>query len=254
MPSRTRKARLLGLAFGAAALPGLVLVTAGNAIAAPGSPSGARPTPVPASLKTVDKAGSLAPSLQDAAGTVTVSVALSEQPVAAIVPDGAIAENALPPAGSQQTQTGEVTAQQDQLVAEAADLGADELGRASAAANVVALTIPADNLARLAALPGVLSVKPVARYETHEDAGGSGSLAQAAEYLQATSVRAAGYDGTGVRIAVVDSGIDFTHRNLGGPGTGAAYQACHDNGPRARADRRVCRTVRTGRTQGEGWL
>ena len=66
MPSRTTKVRLLGLAFGAAALPGLVLVTAGNAIAAPGSPSGARPTPVPASLKTVDKAGSLAPALRGA--------------------------------------------------------------------------------------------------------------------------------------------------------------------------------------------
>ena len=184
-----------------------------------------------------------------------MSVALSEQPVAATVPDGAIAENAaLPPAGNQRTQTDEVTAQQDQLVAEAADLGADELGRASAAANVVALTIPADNLTRLAALPGVLSIKPVARYETHEDAGGSGSLAQAAEYLQATSVRAAGYDGTGVRIAVVDSGIDFTtatsavrHRR-GLPGV--PRQRRREPG----ADRRVCRTVRTGRTQGEGWL
>src|SRR6185369_16805185 len=70
MPSRTTKARLLGLALGAAALPGLVLVTASHATATPGSTSGARPTPVPAALATVDKAGSLAPSLRDATGTV----------------------------------------------------------------------------------------------------------------------------------------------------------------------------------------
>lgn len=215
-------------------LPGLIAFTGGTAVADPTGPEAPVPVPTDQTAISPDDGETtpavIAPSLQDAEGTVTVSVALSEQPVAATVPDGAIAENALPPAGSQRTQTDEVTAQQDQLVAEAADLGADELGRASAAANVVALTIPADNLARLAALPGVLSVKPVGRYETHEDAGGSGSLAQAAEYLQATSVRAAGNDGTGVRIAVVDSGIDFTHRNLGGPGTVAAYQACHDNG------------------------
>ena len=116
MPSRTRKARLLGLAFGAAALPGLVLVTAGNAIAAPGSPSGARPTPVPASLKTVDKAGSLAPALKGARGTVTVSVALSQKPVGATVARGLAAYRTLPAKASQQAQTNAVKAQQDQMI------------------------------------------------------------------------------------------------------------------------------------------
>jgi hypothetical protein len=85
MPSRTPKARLLGLAAGVAALPGLVLTTAGSAAAAPGSPTGARPPPVPDSVKAagVDKAGALAPALRTAKGTVAVSVALSEKPVAA---------------------------------------------------------------------------------------------------------------------------------------------------------------------------
>ncbi len=226
MPSRTRKARLLGLAFGAAALPGLVLVTAGNAIAAPGSPSGARPTPVPASLRTVDKAGSLAPSLRGAKGTVTVSVALSQKPVGATVAEDSLRTGTLPAKSMQQSQTKAVKAQQDRVIGQARTLGAKALGRANRAANVVAMSIPASKLTDLTKIAGVVSVKPVARYEVQQDPGGSGSLAQAADYLQVNPVRNQGFDGTGVKIGVLDSGVDFTHEYLGGPGTVEAYDTC----------------------------
>ena len=226
MPSRTRKARLLGLAFGAAALPGLVLVTAGNAIAAPGSPSGARPTPVPASLRTVDKAGSLAPSLRGAKGTVTVSVALSQKPVGATVAEDSLRTGTLPAKSTQQSQTKAVKAQQDQVIGQARTLGAKALGRANRAANVVAMSIPASRLTDLTKIAGVVSVKPVARYEVQADPGGSGSLAQAADYLQVNPVRNQGFDGSGVKIGVLDSGVDFTHEYLGGPGTVEAYDTC----------------------------
>jgi subtilisin family serine protease len=118
-------------------------------------------------------------------------------------------------------------AQQDRVIREARELGAQPLGRATKAANVVAMSIPAKNIKDLAKLRGVVSVKPLGRYELHADPGGSGSLAQAADYVQATSVRAAGYDGTGVKVAVLDSGIDFTHEYLGGPGTEEAYEECY---------------------------
>jgi minor extracellular serine protease Vpr len=229
MPPRTRKARLLGLAFGAAALPGLVLVTAGSATAAPGSPSGARPTPVPAAVKSVplDKAGSLAPALKNAKGTVTVSVALSQKPVGATVAEDSLRTGGLPDKSSQQSRTAAVKSQQDQVIGRARGLGAKALGRANRAANVVAMKIPATKLTALTRIPGVVSVKPVARYQITQDPGGSGSLAQAADYLQATEVRNQGFDGTGVKVGVVDSGIDYTHENLGGPGTTAAYEACN---------------------------
>lgn len=227
MPSSTRKARLLGLAFGAAALPGLVLATAGSAAAAPGSSSGAQPKAVPAALKSVGTAGVLAPALKNAKGTVTVSVALSTKPLGATVAPDSLVTGGLPAKASQQSQTSAVKAQQDQVIGKARGLGAKALGRASKAANVVALSIPAGKLTDLTKIAGVLSVKPIAKYETQADPGGSGSLAQAADYLEATSVRAAGYDGTGVKVGVIDSGIDFTHENLGGPGTVAAYDACN---------------------------
>jgi subtilisin family serine protease len=41
----------------------------------------------------------------------------------------------------------------------------------------------------------------------------------------AAALHAVGATGAGVKIAVIDSGIDYTHRNLGGPGTTAAYLA-----------------------------
>ena len=229
MPSRTAKARLIGLAAGAAALPGLLLAGSGTAAAAPGTASAARPVPVPDSVKAqgLDKKASLAPSLRNAKGTVTVSVAMSEKPLAATVADGAVAANALPTRASQQSRTAAVRSQQDGMITRARGLGAKALGRATKAANVVALSIPATRLNDLAAIPGVLSVKPVAKYETQADPGGSGSLAQAADYIEATSVRAQGYDGTGVKVAVLDSGIDYTHEYLGGPGTVAAYEECY---------------------------
>ena len=48
--------------------------------------------PVPDSVKAagLDRAGSLAPALRNAKGTVTVSVALSEQPVGASVSEDAL--------------------------------------------------------------------------------------------------------------------------------------------------------------------
>jgi subtilisin family serine protease len=43
--------------------------------------------------------------------------------------------------------------------------------------------------------------------------------------------------GEGVRIAVLDGGIDYTHKNMGGPGTIDAYRAAYGNGPRSAENR-----------------
>jgi minor extracellular serine protease Vpr len=226
MRARTTRGRAFGIVTAVTAVSGLILTTGLSAQAQPGSHN---PVPVRQGLRSAElnKTGSLAPALRGATGTVTVSVAMSEEPLATAVGEGAIAEKTLPSRTWQRARTAAVTAQQDRVVREARDLGARALGRATKAANVVAMRLPAKNLERLTKLRGVVSVKPVARYEMHADPGGSGSLAQAADYLKVNPVRAAGYDGTGIRVGILDSGIDYTHAYLGGPGTTAAYQQCY---------------------------
>lgn len=176
----------------------------------------------------------LADSLQRSTGTVQVTVRLAEPAIAETVPEGAIADGSVPDAGTQLAQQDKVAAQQDEFLAAAADLGVSELARTDLAANIVAVTVDAGQLETLAALPNVLSVNPVRTYQ--KDAAPrvaataepveSGSLAQAIEYVQAAPLHAEGIDGTGVKVAVLDSGIDFTHANLGGPGDQAVTDEC----------------------------
>ena len=41
----------------------------------------------------------------------------------------------------------------------------------------------------------------------------------------AWGTRETGFDGEGIRVAVIDSGIDYTHAMFGGAGTRSAYKA-----------------------------
>ncbi|SFR93660.1 PA domain-containing protein [Microbacterium sp. cf046] len=187
----------------------------------------------------------LADSLKRASGTVEVTVRLAEPTIAETVPEGAVAEGTVPGKADQKAKKDKVTAQQDEFVTEASDLGATELGRTDLAANLVAVSADAGQLEEIAALPNVISVTPIRTYETHattqDDAVQSGSLAQAIDYVQARPLHEAGFDGTGVKVAVLDSGIDFTHFNLGGPGDQAVTDECFAGAAAAVAG--VCATL-----------
>jgi len=111
---------------------------------------------------------------------------------------------------------------QNALLAQIAALGGREIGRVRKAHNAIAVRIDASRLPEIAALPGVRAVRPVRTYSV--------DLSTTVPYIGAAAVQAAGIDGTGVKVAVLDSGIDYTHRNLGGPGTLAAYNAAYGAG------------------------
>ena len=67
-------------------------------------------------------------------------------------------------------------------------------------------------------------------------------------------MRNQGIDGTGVKVGVLDSGIDYTHANLGGPGTAEAYNTCNARQHRPRPDRHLRDALRPDRAQGQGRL
>ncbi len=74
------------------------------------------------------------------------------------------------------------------------------------------------DLARLAKLPGVVAVRAIPKvYRT---------LSNAVPRTAVPSVWGDyGYTGAGVKIAVIDTGIDYTHADFGGPGTPEAFAA-----------------------------
>ncbi len=97
--------------------------------------------------------------------------------------------------------------------------------------NAVFVEVDAAALPEIAKDPAVSRIAPVGNYEMH--------LSETVPQIGAAAVQAAGLDGSGVRVAVLDSGIDYTHAKLGGAGTLAAYEAAYgtDTGPFGGDDR-----------------
>src|SRR5262249_33572870 len=98
-----------------------------------------------------------------------------------------------------------------------AALGAQVLFQASLAYNGISVSIRAAQLDQLRALPGVVGVQIIPPKQR--------SNADAVPFVGAPAVWSApgGATGRGIRVGVVDSGIDYTHADFGGPGTSAAY-------------------------------
>jgi subtilisin family serine protease len=97
--------------------------------------------------------------------------------------------------------------------------GARVLKQFHGALNGVKIEVNESKIASIAALPGVVSVLRVQR---HEQANAS-----TVPYIGAPSVWGGhpGFRGEGVKVAIIDTGIDYTHANFGGPGTPAAFAA-----------------------------
>ncbi|WP_186315646.1 S8 family serine peptidase [Catellatospora sichuanensis] len=80
--------------------------------------------------------------------------------------------------------------------------------------NAIAATVPADDVARLSALPGVLAVVPDQPVRAFTDV--SVPLVGATEVWQREDATGTPAKGKGVTVAVIDSGVDYSHPDLGG--------------------------------------
>ncbi|MDT7615036.1 MAG: hypothetical protein QOF00_2483 [Pseudonocardiales bacterium] len=96
--------------------------------------------------------------------------------------------------------------------------GTSEIFRTSNAIAGVALEATPQTMRALASRPGVKSVRRITPARISDASGDQ--LGRVAQAWQQT-----GRLGTGVRIGVIDTGIDYTHADFGGSGTAAAYKA-----------------------------
>ncbi|HEU5098674.1 MAG TPA: S8 family serine peptidase, partial [Roseiflexaceae bacterium] len=115
--------------------------------------------------------------------------------------------------------TPHLAAAQAALMPRLAALSARVLFQTSLVYPGVAVTIPAAQLDELRTLPGVarVTVIPPKRSSEAYTGAAAGSSPVAAALASAT--------GQGVRIGLIDRGVDYTHAAFGGAGTPAAYAA-----------------------------
>lgn len=104
--------------------------------------------------------------------------------------------------------------------------GGAVLGTFKHALNGVKVRIPAREVSSLASLPGVVAVRRVNHFKL--DAARPNNVYGGA-FVEAPQVWGGlpGLHGEGVKVALIDSGVDYTHANFGGPGTPEAYAAAH---------------------------
>jgi minor extracellular serine protease Vpr len=112
-----------------------------------------------------------------------------------------------------------LAAQQSALRASIEANGGTVLAQFQNALNGVKVTAPAGKIAALATLPGVIEVKRVATHKRLNSIS--------VPFIGAPAVwnGTPGFRGENIKVAIIDTGIDYTHANFGGPGTPDAYNA-----------------------------
>jgi|KBSSwiStaDraftv2_1062776.scaffolds.fasta_scaffold42785_1 subtilisin family serine protease len=113
---------------------------------------------------------------------------------------------------------------QNAVMSQITAAGGKVLGTFQSALNGVKVQIASNKVNALRDIPGVVGVKSVNRYERSNVIG--------VPRVQAPAVWAGipAFQGEGIKIAIIDTGIDYTHANFKGPGTVAAYAAAKATG------------------------
>lgn len=155
----------------------------------------------------------------DDSRTVTVIVQLAGDPVAVVEskqPDRQLSES------EAAAVRGKLVAAQDALTDDIAASGGTVLTQVQSAYNGIGVRIARSEIASLAELPGVTAVQAVGLVELTNE--------ESVPYIGTPDVwESYGFTGDGVKVAIIDTGIDYTHANFAGPGTEEAYDLADAN-------------------------
>ena len=216
-----RAARSTGVLATSALLVAALLHASGLATA---DPTGPLAESVPAAAGRPAAGGSserVGRSLTEASGPVTAFVELAETPAVEVFTAAQTRGEDKERAGAAARETKRRSDAAADRVVDALrgkDRSAREVGKTSNAVSGVVVTAEAATLRELSAMPEVKSVR-----RTVPKVALNASAVQLTRTLQVW--QDTGHLGDGVRIGVVDTGVDYTHADFGGPGTKAAYDA-----------------------------
>ena len=123
-------------------------------------------------------------------------------------------------------------------------LGGKIIGDYQLAYNGLKVNVDAKQLSALAALPNVIGVHKLQTMEPvrPENVNGVQLIGAPAAWASAGK-----YTGEGIKVAIIDTGIDYTHANFGGPGTLGGVRTRRTRPRRCRPTRRC-----SARTRHEG--
>jgi subtilisin family serine protease len=151
-------------------------------------------------------------------GPVQVAIKLSDPPLVVQVGANAKQTGIRMTAAQQQAYVAQLVAKQDAIAGQITALGGTVLARITKAHNAVVANIDVSRLQALKGLSGVVAVRPVADVPLSDSD-------VSIPYIGASALQSSGVTGQGIRVAMLDSGIDYTHYNLGGSGNVTDYSA-----------------------------
>ena len=158
------------------------------------------------------------PNALDDVRTVTVMLEMSGDPVAVVEADAPNQELS----GAERTRIkNELKARQDAIKGQVQASGGRVMSQLQFAYNGMKVRVARNEVAALAALPNVVAVHAVQLVE-RDNVNSIPYLNIPTEVWDPED--GLGFTGAGVKIAVIDTGIDYTHANFAGPGTVEAYE------------------------------
>jgi subtilisin family serine protease len=152
-------------------------------------------------------------------GTISVGIELADEPSAVTyqkaLKKGASRANANAEA---KRQLGKIKAAQQKVLAKLKhEIGAKVFFETQRTFNGFGAFVPANKLEAIRAIEGVADVHPLVP-QTPTNAGSVPFIGAHQAWVAGGGANA----GQGMKIAIIDSGIDYIHTNMGGPGTGYA--------------------------------